>query len=238
MTDPRPTRVDLLWGERRRPAKGPRPSLSVERIVAEAIAVADGEGLAALTMPGLAKRLGVGTMSLYRYVPGKDELIGLMIETAIGTAPDLAGTDGWRAAVSTWARAMRAIFLRHPWLLDLVVAPRTMGPRELVWLELGLRSVAELPLPPMVRFDLSLLVNGFVRGAALETTQEERPDWRPPFSPQLLAEYGRTADFPLLMEVMSVFPAEHSAAGEDARFEFGLTRLLDGIEMYVDAAAV
>lgn len=237
-----PPAVTLLWGERARPNRGPRPSLSVERIVAEATAIADGEGIAALTMPGLARRLGAGTMSLYRYVPGKDELIGLMIDAAVDDAPDVDGVrDGWREAVSVWAQGMRQIFLRHPWMLDVVTTARVMGPREVAWLEAGLRAFAALALPPMRRFDLSLLVNGYVRGVALEQVHEtDVAVSGPMFTPEILRDHGRAEEFPLLMEVMAAFPfADPPVPGEeDARFAFGLVRLLDGIEIYVDTASV
>src|SRR5215207_6107774 len=80
--------LELLWGARRRPRRGPKPSLSVEQIVSAAVEVADDEGLAALSMQRVAERLGFTTMSLYRYVPGKGELIDLMLDAAFGRPPD------------------------------------------------------------------------------------------------------------------------------------------------------
>lgn len=232
--------VELLWGEPRQPSRGPRPGLSLERIVGEAIALADAEGVAGLTMPGLARRLGAGTMSLYRYVPGKDELISLMIEWATGDAPRIDLAAGWRPAVTHWAHATRTVLLAHPWMLDVVTSPRVMGPRELGWLEAGLAALASVDLPPMGRFDLALLVNGYVRGVALEQVHgEEVARQGPFFTPELLTEHRREADFPLLMEVMETFPfTEPPAAGEDARFAFGLERLLDGIESHLGGASV
>jgi len=86
-----PTALDLLWGTRDRPRRGPRPSLSLDRIVAEAISLADAEGLANLSMQHLAERLGCAKMALYRYVPGKSELVALMVDTALGDPPQLLG---------------------------------------------------------------------------------------------------------------------------------------------------
>src|ERR1700729_1512024 len=83
-----PTALDLLWGTRDRPRRGPRPSLSLDRIVAEAIALADEEGLANLSMQHLAERLGCAKMALYRYVPGKSELVALMVDAALGDPPE------------------------------------------------------------------------------------------------------------------------------------------------------
>src|ERR1700729_3685391 len=82
-----PTALDLLWGARDRPRRGPRPSLSLERIVTEAISLADAEGLANLSMQHLAERLGCAKMALYRYVPGKAELVALMLDGGLGDPP-------------------------------------------------------------------------------------------------------------------------------------------------------
>src|ERR1700684_4122158 len=89
-----PTALDLLWGIPDRPRRGPRPSLSLARIVTEAISLADAEGLSNLSMQRLAERLGCAKMALYRYVPGKAELEALMLDTALGAAPDPAAMSG------------------------------------------------------------------------------------------------------------------------------------------------
>ncbi|HEY1176756.1 MAG TPA: TetR/AcrR family transcriptional regulator, partial [Phytomonospora sp.] len=72
-----------MWGVRERSSRGPKQGLTIEAIVRTAIALADAEGLAALSMRKVAERLGVGTMSLYTYVPGKPELLDLMLDAAI-----------------------------------------------------------------------------------------------------------------------------------------------------------
>ena len=72
--------LELLWGLGERPSRGPKPGLTLDRIVTAAVAVADAEGLGALSMRRVATDLGVGTMSLYRYVPGKAELLDLMLD--------------------------------------------------------------------------------------------------------------------------------------------------------------
>ncbi|HEY1619933.1 MAG TPA: TetR/AcrR family transcriptional regulator, partial [Streptosporangiaceae bacterium] len=75
-----PRGVDFLWGSRERPSRGPRPGLSVERIVAAAVGIADAAGLGAVSMQRVASEVGFATMALYRYVPGKTELISIMID--------------------------------------------------------------------------------------------------------------------------------------------------------------
>src|SRR6266496_4469960 len=97
--------AELLWGQRERPSRGPKPGLSLDGIVRAAIKIADAEGLDAVSMQRVAAEFGFATMSLYRYVPGKSELIDLMIDTAIGPPPDLSVIPGgWRPKLTVWAR--------------------------------------------------------------------------------------------------------------------------------------
>ena len=95
-----PSALDLLWSAPARPRRGPKPSLSRERIVTAAIALADAEGLASLSMQHLAEQLGCAKMALYRYVPGKAELVALMIDEAIGEPP-APGSSGTSRAAGT-----------------------------------------------------------------------------------------------------------------------------------------
>ena len=90
--------MELLWGVQKKPSRGPKPSMSVGRIVRAAIEIADAEGLGALSMGRVAEELGFTTMSLYRYVPGKAELIDVMLDSVMGEAvgPEEAGAVGGR----------------------------------------------------------------------------------------------------------------------------------------------
>src|ERR1700735_4654408 len=134
-----PTAFDLLWGTPQRPRRGPKPSLSLERSVTEAIALADAEGLASLSMQRLAERLGCAKMALYRYVPGKAELVALMLDAALGAAADpgapglavpVPGGEPWRAQLRTWAATMFERMLAHPWAHELAQGVRPVGPNE------------------------------------------------------------------------------------------------------------
>src|ERR1700759_508304 len=95
-----PSALVLLWSAPARPRRGPKPSLSRERIVTAAIALADAEGLGSLSMPPLAATPGRGERALYRYVPGKAELVALMIDEAIGEPP-APGSSGTSRAAGT-----------------------------------------------------------------------------------------------------------------------------------------
>src|SRR5215469_5805920 len=83
-----PPAIELAWGRRRRATRGPKPGLTLERIVAAGIKVAMTEGIGALSMTRVAAELGVGTMSLYRYISAKDELLTLMVDSALGSPPE------------------------------------------------------------------------------------------------------------------------------------------------------
>src|SRR5277367_3052055 len=137
-----PTALDLLWGTRDRPRRGPRPSLSLDRIVAEAISLADAEGLANLSMQHLAERLGCAKMALYRYVPGKSELVALMVDAALGDPPEAPpqttqagrttrsaqtrapGERQWRTVLRLWATTINARYRLHPWGIDATAGAR------------------------------------------------------------------------------------------------------------------
>ena len=101
--------IELLWGvEPTRPSRGPKPGLTIDGIVAAALDLADREGLGALSMARIAKELGFTTMSLYRYVQSKAELLMLISDASVGPAPDMAGIVDWRDGLTRWARASRA----------------------------------------------------------------------------------------------------------------------------------
>src|ERR1700745_3731801 len=97
------------WGVRERPHKGPKPALSLARIVGAAVRIADTEGLDAVAMGRVAGELKGRPMSRYRHVSSKEELIKLMVDAAWGDSPGpLLSGENWRAGLSRWAWAMRA----------------------------------------------------------------------------------------------------------------------------------
>jgi AcrR family transcriptional regulator len=173
--------VEFLWGGRAERTRGPKPTLSLDRIADAAIAIADADGLAAVSMQRVAADLGYTKMSLYRYLPGKTELVALMVERALGEPPPLAGRD-WRAALAEWCRLLLAGFVRHRWALDATVGARPLGPNELAWMESALTVLAGTPLTGGERLDAMVLLVGHARMLAEQTTvrrPEQAPD-RPP----------------------------------------------------------
>jgi AcrR family transcriptional regulator len=228
------TSVELLWGTGDRPTRGPKPGLSLDGIVRAAIDLADSEGLAAVSMQRVAAGFGFTTMSLYRYVPGKNELIDLMVDTAIGPAPALSEIPGgWRPQLREWARLTWAAFARHPWFLAAATG-RVMGPLQLGWLEAAIGALVPSGLRGQELMDAVLTVNGHLR--ALAPFHASGPD-------QIDGEGWSAAILGLITGHRDRFPALVAAIGDGAfgppageGYEYGLELILDGIQSRVGGA--
>lgn len=243
----------LLWrttrSEGARP--GPKPALSVDLIVDAAIAVADAEGMAALSMRAVGERLGRTAMALYTYVPSKSELVDLMYDRALAelsTRHDLA--DGWRAAVSSWAQETWEFYVRHPWVLQVSQARPVLGPNEYVMIEEALRILRETGLKAgALRYVVGTLFY-FVRGAA-QTVAESRQapaetgvsdeEWwyaRSVLLEEVAPDFAERFPTVTRMESDQGFRLDDETVPyleQEARetFRFGLDALLDGIESAV-----
>jgi AcrR family transcriptional regulator len=246
----------LLWGRYEPPTRGPKQGLSAERIAAAAIRLADEQGLDAVSMRKVGEHLGASAMALYTYVPAKTELIDLMLDTALGELPARYPLDdGWRPAAEAWAAETWAFYQRHPWILQVSVARALLGPHELDSYEAQLRIFDGLGLSgPEVSWVVGAL-SSFVAGAATalaharaaeRLTGQSDDDWWYERS-ALLEEMGPT-DWDERYPTTAKLAAEHAfdqphrepgdATGYMERealdnFEFGLARLLDGIEAFV-----
>lgn len=254
--DPKRT-IELLWGlpdSGDRPKRGPKARLSVEQITAAAIELADAEGLGTLSMRRVADRLGIGAMSLYTYVPGKAELLDLMLDTAYAELPKPeateAGTqpaDGWRQRLERRATDNWRLLLRHPWMLDIAAVRPVMGPHLVDKYEHELRAVEGIGLSDLQMDAVTTLVSGFVESSARLAVQaryaESRTgvsdeDWWAAYAPMLDQVIDWTR-YPTATRVGSAAGAEYRGAYAPERaFEFGLARILDGIAVLLaDAGA-
>ncbi|HEX4816329.1 MAG TPA: TetR/AcrR family transcriptional regulator [Nonomuraea sp.] len=234
----------LLWDGLPTPRRGPRQRLELARIVDAAIAEADRGGPGALSMRGLAQALGVGTASLYTYVPGKAELLELMVERVAGTLPAPDGAAGWRAGLRGVATADLAAFRAHPWLLQVATSRTVFGPNVLARYEATLALLDGHGLAAMDVVNCVAVVESYTRGAASAVVDAE----------QAPAATGSSDDewwerqVPFLEERMNgrfpLFSALEEAgafAVSDAVLPYTVQRALDrfafGLDLVLDAIA-
>ncbi|GIE48133.1 TetR family transcriptional regulator [Amorphoplanes nipponensis] len=224
--------VEFLWGARAQPTRGPKPALSLESIANAAIAVADAEGLAAVSMQRVAAELGKTKMSLYRYLPGKAELVALMIERAIGEPPVLRAAS-WRAALTAWSQLLHAAYLRHPWSVDATVGRRPLGPRELGWMESALAALGTgSGLTGAERLDAVAVLAGHARMLAQQAAAQLDEHGMATAMAEVMTLHGDR--FPHLTAAMR---ATAEQGGQDDAFAFGVERILDGLQALVDRRA-
>ena len=227
---------DVIWTRPERPARGPAPAYSRAQITAAGIKIADAEGLDALSMRRVAKDLGAGTMSLYRYVRTKDELIQLMIDEVVGeTVPeDFERAGDWRADLRAIARMMRDSMRRHPWILTRE-GELTFGPNTLRVTEVTIGSLDGLGLNIDEMMSLAGIVQSYVSGTVRAEKAEDELDRRTGSTRmermQAYAPYARdllsTGRYPILERI--IMEAEQPHMDPDQRFDYGLERILDGI---------
>jgi AcrR family transcriptional regulator len=243
-----PGTVAAAWGVRERRHKGPKPGLSLGRIVEAAVRVADTEGLDAVSMGRVAAELGTAPMSLYRHVSAKEELLTLMVDAAWGPAPDGSVPDGpvpgedWRAGLARWAWAMRAGARRHPWVVRIPLNGLPIMPNEVAWFENALACLAGTGLSEARKASVIMLLSGYVRnvatteadiGAAIQASGLDPDQWMASY-PRMLAELADPLRFPALTRFIAagVFDV---ADDPDDEFIFGLDRILDGVAVLIEA---
>jgi AcrR family transcriptional regulator len=239
MSDRPPSALERLWG-RNEPDRSPRLGLSLERVVQSGIELADSDGLAAVSMKRVAERLGFTTMSLYRYVESKDELLLHMHDTVWQPPPGLdVPLEGWRAGLQRWTREQHLIMQRHPWLDEVRFVERAGTPSQIAWMDLGLRALTGAPLSEYQKLAVLLLLGGYVSSQArLASTATEGarlglfggPDQATEAIGELLRTVVSAERFPALHAAVvggAFAPAESSTY---APFDLGLDLMLDGID--------
>lgn len=170
-TEPLPRGVALLWGLGRPGRRGPKGGLSTEQITLAAIEVADAEGLAAVSMARVARQLDAGTMSLYRYVASKDELLLLMSDAALTEPPAPPADAGWREALRHWGYAVLAELRRHAWYVQIPLAGPPVGPRNMAWFDAALRTLDGTGLAAADRVTAVMTLVTYVQGEVRLTAE-------------------------------------------------------------------
>jgi AcrR family transcriptional regulator len=252
---PLPPGLDLLWGRRERGKRGPRPGLSADAIVDAAVRLADAEGLEAVSMARVASELGFTTMSLYRHVASKDELLQLMWNaSAIGAETLVLDGDGWRARLLTWATIQRDMLDRHPWITQMPMAAPPLAPNSLHFVERGMAAFDGTGLPDADRLRVIGLISSYTLSearmaydaarartavqaltAVADAGQSPAAATLPSFE-ALLRELIDERTYPHLYRLAWApeAPGTSAPADERAEFRYGLDRILDGVQVLVD----
>ncbi|HEU5159291.1 MAG TPA: TetR/AcrR family transcriptional regulator [Streptosporangiaceae bacterium] len=232
-----------IWMRPERPARGPKPAYSRAQITDAAIRIADAEGLEAATMRRIAAEIGAGAMSLYRYVPSRDDLIELMADRLQGEI-DVEGmpSGDWRADLTRYADGMRAMWLRHPWIATVHRSLPSFGPNQLLLIE---RVMGVLDAHVSIDENLALMaiLNGYVEGAVREevsSAEEVRrsglsePEWTARSLPRI-QQVLASGDYPIFTKI--VLEARQPRLSRDDQFRHGLGRVLDCIAAALPATA-
>lgn len=220
--------MPLVW--EREPYRPKRQALSVERIVGVSVAIADAEGLDALSMRRVAAELSTGTTSLYRYVDSRDDLLDLMADAVQDDQVPLTGD--WRADLEAYAHHERELWLRHPWLAPLLATRPSLGPNWLRGLERALTAAAPLTADVAAAGSVVGLIRDYVRGAVMrelaekqtrQRTGQTEDEWRADVAPYMIKimESGAYPRVAALTATADLSPAE--------QFASGLRRILTGI---------
>ncbi len=237
----RPPAGQPIWT---RPEPGARkPRFSREQIAAAALAIADTEGFEAVSIRRVAAELGAGTMSLYRYISAKSDLVALMDDAIMGESLIPGGQlpADWREALAMIARSTRETLLRHPWAVQALqgrgaaAQDGPFGPNGLRHFEQSLAAVATAPLDTAAKLDLLAIVDDYVFGHVMRAgEQQARAASTDPGHAAAITEYIQgqisTGQFPHLSK-LARDPAAQTIADPgrlDQRFERGLRALLDG----------
>jgi len=220
------------------PARPTEAAPDRDRVVRAAVAIADAEGLTGLSMRRLAGALGMPTMSLYRHLAGKEELLLFMMEAVFAddALPELSPrTDGWRACVEALARLQWTMYRRHPWLAQAISFTRPLlAPRAMAHTEWTMRALDGHGLAPDVLFLAAVTVANYVRGTAVNIEEEAQAEQETGLDEEQwmdtqqsrLGEILGSGAYPLMARAVA---DENLEFDVDRLMEFGLQRLLDGL---------
>ncbi len=225
-----------LWGRDPAPRRGPKPALTVERVVRAAVDLADAEGLAAVSMARVAESLGYSSMALYRYVESKDELLVLMADAAAGSLEVPPDDEGdWRAGLTAWTRAQIEGVLARPWFLDLPLTTAQVGPNRLRWIDRAFAILAPLDLTTDEKLRIVGLLAQHVLGEGRVQVETRRAAADPYADYELvLTRLADPETYPALTSALAAWtPPEAQPDTGQSDLGSGLDILLAGIEAFV-----
>lgn len=222
-----------IWLRPERAGRGPSPAFDRGRIAAAGVALADADGLAAVTMRAVADSLGAAPASLYRYVATRDELLELMVDQANGEVSyDGLGAGDWLEDLLALAREARERYRAHPWLLDGIEAKIPLGPRATDFLEHALAACAAASVEPGTAIEavavMLALVGALTRAElgrrAIGLTDSERRQAKSEYAAQIV----KAGDHPHVAAALASRAAE-PATDPDVQFDRVVTRVLIGL---------
>ena len=231
--------LKLLWEGTEKPKRGPRQKVELSALVAAAIEIADAEGLGAVSTRRVAEKVGISPMSFYTYIPGKAELLDLMLDTVSGT--EIGGVAQWRANLSQMAFGLRDFYLRHPWVIELATHRPVLGPGTMAAYEFALRAVDGLGLTPVEMDMMVSTIGALATGAARPQAQAKKvreatgltdDEWWYKIEP-----YLSTRDFspyPVTNRIGPIIGELYGLGDPDMSFKFSIDRLLDGFAVLIE----
>ncbi|MEP6833686.1 MAG: TetR/AcrR family transcriptional regulator [Gemmatimonas sp.] len=233
-------RSELLWEDRSTPTRGPKRGVTPEDAVQAAIEIAQENGLGAVTMQAVSAKIGFTTMAIYRYFPNKEALTDAIVDAGMGSPPLPAEPRAhWRAEVTAWAHAKRAMMCARPWMAELPFVAAPHGPNWLRWLEAITDPFSKTGLSAADIGQMISIVEGYTRGASDTAVSLARARTRgvseAEWAAAVGADLGRAigdSRFPKFAALISA-PSDGKARSMEESFAFGLQCVLDGIEMYI-----
>jgi AcrR family transcriptional regulator len=237
----RPSEPEVIWARPERAGRGPKPAHSRAEIAAAAVRIADERGMDAVSMRHVAAELGCGTMSLYNYVPRKEDLYELMAD-AVAAEYDLPEkpSGDWRADITSLAYQARAMMHRHTWLAGLMSSVYGFSPNVLRFLEFSLTCLEPLDLRYGTKMELVAMVNGMVTTYVSNELQTAERTRSLPWSAEeehavRIAYLGREVASGRYPKLAAAFMEDSGPIDLEAVFGRALGRLLDSYDM--EAAA-
>src|SRR5688500_10407878 len=169
--------LQLMWQDATAPRRGPRPKVSVSDLVRAAIAIPDSEGLDAVPTRRGAEPVGIPAMAFYTHIPGKAELLDLMLDAVAGehlpASPRFRPRD-WRRNLSVIARGLWDFYMAHPWVLQVETHRPVIGPNTLRAADIALSAIEGCGLGDLEMDRVFSLVASYVSGAVRGAAREKR----------------------------------------------------------------
>ncbi|GAB2996022.1 TetR/AcrR family transcriptional regulator C-terminal domain-containing protein [Streptomyces pseudoechinosporeus] len=232
-----------IWMRPERSAYGPTPVYSRAKITEAAVRIADAEGLEAATMRRIAAEIGAGVMSLYRYVPSREDLVELMADQVMGEIDVTAMPSGdWRADLTRYADGLRTMWMRHPWIATVQRSLPSFGPNQLLLVE-RLMGVLDAFVSIDENLGLVALLNSHVESTVREeisTAREVRrsglseSEWMARSYPYI-DRLVKSGEYPIFTKI--VMEARQPHLSREDQFRHGLQRVLDCIAAALPSTA-